>query len=81
MSQSLIVQIFYAGVIVSVLVRMLRFSASRRYANRKEQREHDGHDPACMPQREALAECRDGTALDRGGDTGSRQGVSAVEGS
>ncbi len=47
--QFLIVQIFYAGVIVPLLLRMLRFSASRRYANRKEQREHDGHDPARVP--------------------------------
>lgn len=80
-SQSLIVQILYAGVIAPVLMRMLRFSASRRYANRKEQREHDGHDPARMPQREALAECRDGAPLDRGSHAGGRQGVSAVEGS
>jgi hypothetical protein len=36
-------------------------------------REHDGHDPARMPQREALAECRDGAPLDRGGAKGFRR--------
>ena len=34
-----------------------------------------------LPQREALAECRDGAALDGGGHARSRQGVSAAEGS
>ena len=59
---------------------MLRFSASRRYANRKEQREHDGHDPERVPQCGALAECCDGAALDRGGDARGCQRVSAALG-
>jgi hypothetical protein len=37
-------------------------------------REHDVHDPVGLPQREALAECRDGAALDGGGNARSRQG-------
>src|SRR6516164_10499721 len=34
-----------------------------------------------MPQREALARCADGVALDGCGDAGSGEGVSTIEGS
>src|SRR6516165_6162853 len=34
-----------------------------------------------MPQREALARCADGAALDGCGDAGSGEGVSTIEGS
>ena len=38
-----------------------------------------GTHPARLPQREALARCLDGAALDRGGDAGSGQGVPPAE--
>src|SRR6185312_5733513 len=44
-------------------------------------REHDGHDPARVPQREALAQCRDGVAVDWRSDARGSQRVPATEGS
>ena len=43
-------------------------------------REHDGHHPARLPQRQTLARCINGTALDRSGNAGGNQGLSAIEG-
>src|SRR5271156_3267276 len=42
-------------------------------------REHAGHDPPRLPQRQTLAGCIDGIALDRGGGAGSRQVLPATE--
>lgn len=43
-------------------------------------REHDGHHSACLPQRQALARCIDGVAVDRSGAAGGRQRLPAIEG-
>ena len=46
------------------------WTAGRSFAARSPaptHREHDGHHPPRLPQREALARCRDGAALDRRG--------------
>ena len=43
-------------------------------------REHDGHHASRLPQREALAKCRDGAALDRRRHDGGGQGLPTPEG-
>ena len=42
-------------------------------------REHDGHRAARLSQREAMAKCRDGAALDGGRHDGSGQGLPPIE--
>ena len=43
-------------------------------------REHERHHPAGLPQRQTLAGCHDGAALDRGRHDGGRQGLPPAQG-
>ena len=43
-------------------------------------REHERHHPAGLPQRQTLAGCQDGAALDRRRHAGGRQGLPAAQG-